>query len=637
MPWQPLFRLMRASGSGGPAGGLGLLVGFAGLVVLTLAVLGASWALSVFLLAHGRTVPDQAPVAAGDQALEPLVRSLPEQSQPVRLLVWLRRRWPALDRLEQAWPAVLGTWTGTVLLWLFWWWGMQRAAWNRAQRFASRCRQQIYLHAFQLGDPLLFGAGREQRPLRRLFEQAVESVRQGAALCWGSVPQHLVLALVFLAVALWIHPWITSSVLALAALLLVLGSGFQDRSIQQQALLQDRIQRQMVALLETLGLSRLVNTLLLDEPPGTPFAESLRHLDQLQRRLQHLQLVRRLRFRLGLLAGLTLALALVGYNAMGELAGITLPQVLLLVGSLVAAYAAVRRLWRHRKTLQEAAADARLIAEFLDQSPCVTQAPEARDVPPLKNAITFDDVVLQDALGHRLLERLTLTLPCGNLVALVGTERRGPQAVGSLLARLCDPTHGRVLWDDLDLAQASLDSLRRRVGVLFQQDLLFTGTVMENVLCGDARFAEDDVRRLARQLDLAPWVDRLPQGWETVVGQLGNWVHPLEAHFIGMLRLLLRKPEVLFVEEPWEEADEELERLWAQTLDRIRQERTVIVVAHRLETLRAADQVFLLDSGRLAGQGSHAQLVQASHLYRHLLYIWFNQYREKDPVAGSAV
>ena len=322
---------------------------------------------------------------------------------------------------------------------------------------------------------------------------------------------------------------------------------------------------------------------------------------------------------------------------MGELAGIALPQVLLLVGVLVAAYAAVRRLLRHRDALQNAAAEARQIAEFLDQSPCVAQVPHAKDVPPLKDAIVFDDVVLQDALGYRLLQRLTLTIPRGNLVALAGTERRGPQAVGSLLARLCDPTNGRVLWDELDLAQASLDSLRRRLGVLFQQDLLFTGTVMENILCGDPHYAEDDVRRLARQLNLAPWVDRLPQGWETVVGQLGNWVHPLEAHFIGMLRLLLRRPEVLFLEEPWEEADQELEQLWEATLQRIRQESTVIVVAHRLGTLRAADQVCLLDSGRLADQGSHTQLVQASHLYRHLLYIWFNQYREKDLVPSSTL
>ncbi len=636
MHWQPFFRLLSRFGPRGPTRWFRLLLGFAGLVVLTLAVLGACWSVSVFLLAHGKTIPGQPPSAAGERPpLEPLLRSLPSGSGPAVLLERLQQRWTGLHQLELAWLALLGHWALLVLLWLLWWWGMQRAAWNQAQQFASRLRQQIYLQAFQLGEPLLFGTHGGHRPLARLFDQSVEACRQGAALCWGSAPQHALLLLVFFTVALWIHPWITLAVLALAALLFVLGSGFQDRSMHQQALLRDRMQRQMLGLQETLGLSRLVNTLLLDETPGTPFAESLEHLDQFQRSLQRMQLARRLRFRLGLLAGFTLALALVGFNAFGHPQGITLPQVLLLVGVLVAGYATVRRALRHRSTLISAAREAQQITEFLEQPPCVAQVPHAQEVPPLKEAIVFDDVVLQDALGRRLLDRFTLSVPQGAFFALVGNDRRELLAAGSLLARLCDPTAGRVLWDQLDLAQASLDTLRRRLGLLFQQDLLFTGTVMENVLCGDPRYAEDDVRRLARSLSLSTWIDRLPQGWDTVVGQLGNWVHPLEAHFIGLLRILLREPEVLFIEEPWEEADQPLEQLWEETLERIRQNRTVIVVAHRLSTLRGAEQVCLLDSGRVVAQSPHAQLVQASHLYRHLLYIWFNQFREKDQVASS--
>ncbi len=613
MSTQALQKLLRTWGPGPVGWGLWGL-GCAVLAAATAAVLLCTWTLAAFLLAPEQTA----------QLLPSWMAHPPG---------WLPLDWPT----ERLWLLLLGGWTLALLFWYGWFFLLQRAAARQAQKFAAQLRQQIYLHAFQLGDPLLYAGDLDSAPLVRLFDKTVEQCRQGARGVWATLLPLGTVAVVLVAAGLWIHLWATLAILALSALLLVLWQGFQQRAGQQELLCRDRAARQMTLLQETLQLARVVNTLLLDDPPGVPFADSLRQLDQYQLECDRVRLSRWIRLRLGLLAAGAFALALVGYHALAGRGGaLGLPQMVVLAVALGWAYAITRRWLRQWRELPQADQAAQQVLDFLSQPPCVSQAPEAQEVPQLQNQIRYEDMVLVDATGKRVLDRFTATVPRGQLVAVVSPQPRSALALGSTLARLCDPTAGAIYWDSLDLKNASLDSLRKRLGLVFQHDLVFTGTVMENILCNDPHFSPEDVRGLAKRLGLTPWLDRLPQGWETMVGRLGNWLHPLEAHFVGLLRTLLRGPEVLFIEEPWEEAETELEQLWENTLGEILPGRTVIVVAHRLSTLRRADQVLLLDAGSVVAQGTHAQLVQSSHLYRHLLYIWFNQFREKDQVPVGA-
>src|SRR5262249_12287586 len=180
---------------------------------------------------------------------------------------------------------------------------------------------------------------------------------------------------------------------------------------------------------------------------------------------------------------------------------------------------------------------------------------------------------------------------------------------------------------------ATINSVRSQVGVLLPGQVLVTGTVSENIACGDTRLSARDVLEAARQSLAYDFIQKLPHGFETVVGEHGLHLSTAEAFLIGLPRLLVRKPSVAIVGESAEAVDAASDETLLTALDRLAANRTLIILARRLATLRSADRILLFHEGKLHSMGNHAELLADSALYRHLNYVRFNEFR--DQVSGQ--
>ncbi len=250
--------------------------------------------------------------------------------------------------------------------------------------------------------------------------------------------------------------------------------------------------------------------------------------------------------------------------------------------------------------------------------------------------IQFDKVSLRDSsTGRKLLSNVSFKIKAGEKVALVGPDEREIHALVYLLPRFLDPSGGEVRIDGKDLRWVTLDSLRAQIAVVLQHNLIFNDTIANNIGCGDRTYNLQRITEAAKMAHAHQFVSKLPQGYETVIGEQG---HPLklgEMFRIAIARAILRDPAILVIEEPVVPLDEDTKGMIDDTLQRVTPGRTVIFLPHRLTTLRGCDQIFLLYQGKLEASGDHRELLGSSELYRHLQYLEFNEYASvAAPVAA---
>lgn len=286
---------------------------------------------------------------------------------------------------------------------------------------------------------------------------------------------------------------------------------------------------------------------------------------------------------------------------------ITLSQLLGPVGQVSAA----------NQTVAGASASVERVAGLLAE-PTEDEPAEGRDVGPLRQAIHFEGVSFGYPGGPRVLKGLTLAIPAGSTVAFVGPTGAGKSSILRLLPRLYDPTQGVIRWDGLDLRAVRPGALRRQIGLVPQDALLLSATLYENIRFGLEGVSAEDVRRAARLARADDFIAALPDGYDTVVGERGVGLSGGQRQRIALARALLRQPSVLILDEATSALDPTTQRTVQAVLRDGAPERTVIKVAHRLETVVDADQIFVLDDGRLVEQGTHDELLARGGLYAHL-------------------
>jgi ABC-type multidrug transport system fused ATPase/permease subunit len=234
--------------------------------------------------------------------------------------------------------------------------------------------------------------------------------------------------------------------------------------------------------------------------------------------------------------------------------------------------------------------------------------------------------------GRALLKDFDLRIAARTSVALVSLDRAACRAAAFLLPRFIEPQSGRVLFDSEDTAWATLDSLRAETILVSGDDRPFTGSVLQNITCGDPRYSMQDATDAAKISHAHNFIARLPQGYETALGEHGERVDAGQAFRLALARAILRKPAVLIIEEPEEALDEDTKNLLDDAYHRIIKDRTVIFLPTRLSTVRRCEQVVLIQDGRVAAAGTHDALVKQSETYRHWEYVTFNPARQ----AGKA-
>jgi ATP-binding cassette subfamily B protein len=270
------------------------------------------------------------------------------------------------------------------------------------------------------------------------------------------------------------------------------------------------------------------------------------------------------------------------------------------------------------------------IFDLLDEQPTLTDAPDAIDLPRLRGEIRFDDVSFRYGGGNGeapkyALEAVTMTVPPGQTVALVGETGAGKSTFAKLVARFYDPTDGRVLVDGHDLRTVRAESLRSQMGIVPQEAFLFSGSVGDNIAFGRPDATADDIEAAARAVGAWEFIGALPDGLETEVGERGVQLSAGQRQLVAFARALIADPRILVLDEATSNVDLHTEGRIEAGLRRLLAGRTAIVIAHRLSTIRQAGRIVVLDHGRIVEQGTHEDLLEAGGPYERLYRDWAEQ------------
>ncbi|MBM3888779.1 MAG: ABC transporter ATP-binding protein [Verrucomicrobia bacterium] len=286
-------------------------------------------------------------------------------------------------------------------------------------------------------------------------------------------------------------------------------------------------------------------------------------------------------------------------------------------------YQPVKKLSKVHLTLEQSVAAAERIFKIVDLKPTVTDRPGARELPPVREKIVFEDVSFRYH-DHPVLENINVTVPVGSVLAVVGPTGSGKTTLLNLLPRFYDPTRGRVLIDGHDLRDVTLRSLRSQIGMVTQETILFDDTVASNIAYGRPDAPREAIIEAARRAHADDFIRHLPRGYDTVVGDKGMRLSGGERQRVAIARALLKNPPLLILDEATSALDSKTEKLVQEAIDELMRGRTVFAIAHRLSTIQHADRILVLEQGRIVESGSHAELLAHGGIYKRLYDQQFN-------------
>ena len=317
----------------------------------------------------------------------------------------------------------------------------------------------------------------------------------------------------------------------------------------------------------------------------------------------------------------------------GELTPGTLVAFLRDAVTLAGAITSLAGFWSN---LQEAAGAARRIFEILDQPRELEEPDFPTELPrPLRGVIRYEDVSFAYGPGQPVVLRgIDAEIDAGEAVALVGSSGVGKSTMASLIPRFFDVTGGRVTLDGVDVRHVALNELRGHVGLVPQEPMLFAGTVWENIAYGDVGASDAEVEAAARAAHAHEFVTAFPDGYQQVVGERGVTLSAGQRQRIAIARVMLKKPEVLILDEASASLDAESEALVQDALEHLMEGRTTVVIAHRLSTVLRAHRILVLDAGVIADRGTHAELLERSEVYGRLYKRQFEDVMATTDVVG---
>jgi len=380
---------------------------------------------------------------------------------------------------------------------------------------------------------------------------------------------------------------------------------------------RDRVGDMGAILGETLRGHRLIQTYGMEEFEAGRFARANRRHFGASRQSVRLQALNSPLMEI--LAGIGLAFVFV--YAAGQIR-----QGLMTVGGLLSFLSAILMLYKPLKdvtrtniVLQVALASASRLFEVLDAENEIRERPGARALARFANEIRYEGVSFTYAgSGEPALSGIDLTIRRGETVAIVGPSGAGKTTLVNLLPRLYDPTAGRIAFDGADLRDATLASLRRQVGLVTQETILFDTTVAENIAYGEASPSPERLRAAARAAVADEFIEQLPLGYETPVGEGASRLSGGQRQRLAIARAIYKDAPILILDEATSQLDTESEALIARALANLMQGRTTLVIAHRLSTVRRADRIVVLEAGRIREEGTHQHLLTLPGLYRRL-------------------
>ncbi|MGI6128141.1 MAG: ABC transporter ATP-binding protein [Planifilum sp.] len=268
--------------------------------------------------------------------------------------------------------------------------------------------------------------------------------------------------------------------------------------------------------------------------------------------------------------------------------------------------------------------------ELLAQEPDVQDRDHAIDAPALKGNIRFEHVYFQYDPDHPVLEDIHFSIKAGETVAFVGPSGAGKTTICSLIPRFYDVDRGRITIDNMDVRDLTKRSLRSQIGIVQQDVFLFTGTIRENIAYGKLDATEEEIREAARRAHLESFIDTLPDGYDTQVGERGLKLSGGQKQRIAIARTFLKNPPILILDEATSALDTESEKLIQAALHELSEERTTLVIAHRLATIRNADRIIVVTKDGIAEQGSYDELLERGGVFARLHRIQYERLSETN-------
>ncbi len=498
------------------------------------------------------------------------------------------------------------------------------------ERVVADLRTAVYARVIRM-DPTFFEITRTGEVLSRLTTDT--TLVQSIAGVGISITLRSAVTLAgSLALLVATSPVLTAIIVALMPLVVgpMLVLGRRVRRLSRDS--QDRIADASALAGETINAVQTVQAFTLEAFTARRFHEAVEHSFRVA--------VRRIRVRAVLTAVATIlvfgAITLVLWIGAREvIAGRMtfgqLSQFLLYAVYLGVSAASLSEMWGE---VQRAAGAMERLVELQRAEPTIAEPAQPRPFPtPSRGRIRFEQVSFRypSRPAHAALEDFALTVSPGETVAFVGPSGAGKSTAFQLLLRYYDPTRGRILVDGVDIAQASSTELRRRIGLVPQDTVLFGASARENIRYGRPEATDAEIEAAARAAAADEFIRALPQGYDTFLGERGTRLSGGQRQRVAIARALLKDPPILLLDEATSALDADSERLVQQALTRLMQNRTTIVIAHRLATVRKVDRIVVMNLGRIVATGTHEELLVASPLYARLAELQFGAEAPDEP------
>jgi ATP-binding cassette, subfamily B, bacterial len=502
---------------------------------------------------------------------------------------------------------------------------MNDAASRAALEVVTRLRRSIYHHTARQGAMTINSEAVDEAGT--LFTRQVEAVHEALLYSLSYSYRYAVFFPLMLIIALLTHFWLSVAFLAFAVIVWAL-AGAMKTSFRRKSRLATRVAANRLGLLlESLRHMRLVKSYLMELFNQSRVERQLADYAKAHaRRSRGDALVKPLLTTFAAMAGLTL-LFLGGFVVLNE--GLSVAGLVVLSVAFLSLYFPVRAHLMGRRLMRHGREAAAAIFEFLDRRGDVATYPDAEFLPGVSRGIEFSDVTVREpATGRVLLNKVNIKVKAGQRIGIVSSDQDEQLALVSLVPRFLDPNEGEIKIDGRILKWVTQDSLRAQIGLVLQNSLVFNDTVANNIGCGDPSYTLPQIIEAAKLAHAHQFIQRMPYGYETPIGELGHSLKPGEQFRIALARAILRDPSVYIIEEPIEHLDEDTKDLVDDTLNRVLPDKTVIYLPHRMSTLRDCNKIYLLHEGRIVAAGVHRELVAENELYRHLYYLEFNPFAE---------
>ncbi|MEB7773331.1 ABC transporter ATP-binding protein [Kurthia gibsonii] len=315
--------------------------------------------------------------------------------------------------------------------------------------------------------------------------------------------------------------------------------------------------------------------------------------------------------------------AVIGYAGYQVINGsLTLGVLAAFIGYIDSLYNPLRRLVNSSTTLTQSVASMDRMFELMDEKYDITDRENAKELQQVAGKVTFDDVAFRyNDDGRNVLNQLNFTIEPGQTAAFVGMSGGGKSTIISLIPRFYDVTGGSIKIDGQDIRDLTIESLRRNIGIVQQDNVLFSDSIKENILMGNPQATDEEVYAAANAANAHDFIMSFPDGYDTLVGERGVKLSGGQKQRVAIARVFLKNPPILILDEATSALDLESEALIQESLDRLAHNRTTLIVAHRLSTITHANQIMLIDHGEVKEHGTHQQLMQAGGAYHDLFQV----------------